>query len=469
MIFFTRTLTLCVAMAATTVLGCQQQDQPTKQETPPLAVSVKTITLGDIPLTQSLAGRTVATEVSEVRPQVNGIIDEILFQEGTMVQAGQPLYRLNIDSYASAVAGAEAALNQATANLGTANAMLLDQQARYEQAHADLARMAGLLEIDAISRQAYDNAVTALKTAEAGVQQAQARIASSEATIKTAESGLAASRLDLERTIIRAPLTGKTGISSVSRGALVSSGQAQSLVTISRLDPIYVDIAQSSADILRLRQGLSEGSTSQGSTEVQLILEDGSVYPLSGQLALADAQVDERTGSITLRAIFPNPEQLLLPGMYVNALVQQSVVTNAALLPPSAVIHSPDGNTQVALVDKNNKIELRDIHLEGTHQGQWIVTAGLSSGDRVITVGGNKLSVGQNVIIKPSTKQHATLSPTGQNSVLAPQNNTPPHLPVAAVPPPRPADPSPTTEPVPSADAPQSLSFEEQQALAQAD
>lgn len=456
--------------------ACQPQ-KPTQQETPPPVVSVQTINLAPIALTETLSGRTLATETAEVRPQVNGIVEEILFQEGAMVQTGQPLYRINTDNYTSAVAGSEAALNQAQANVATAQAALISQQARYEQARADLARFQGLLEIDAISQQVYDNAITALKTAEAGVQQAQANLASTEATVKAAESGLAATRLDLERTIIKAPLTGKTGISSVTRGAMVAAGQGQSLVTISRLDPIYVDITQSSADILALRQRLADGSASQGSTEVELILEDGSLYPLRGELTFANAQVDEKTGSITLRAIFPNPEHLLLPGMYVNALLEQNVVNNAALLPQTAIIRTPDGKPTVALVDKTGKVQLRPVTLGGTHQGQWVVTEGLQNGDRVISVGGGKLKPAQQVTVKaetPSTPAPST--PSGQNSVLAP--TTVPQTPAPQAPPQVQA-PTPQVQQAKTTQAADNppdlpsdslvLSPEEEQALAQAD
>lgn len=455
MTFSLRTLAVCTALALTTLTACNKHNDQaaSQQEMPPPTVEVQVVTLEPIASTQALAGRTVATETSEVRPQVSGMIDEILFQEGAMVQAGQPLYRINTDNYASSVAGAEAALNQARANVTTAQATLASKKALHDQAVADLNRMQGLLEIEAISRQAYDNAVTAVRTAEAGVRQAEANIASSEATVRAAEAGLAASQLDLNRTIVRAPLTGKSGISSVTKGALVSAGQANSLVTISRLDPIYVDIAQSAAEILRLREQLASGEASVGTMAVTLTLEDGSTYPATGQLTLSNAQVDETTGTVKLRAIFPNPEQLLLPGMYVNAHINQTVVNNATLLPQTAVTRTPQGTPQVYVVGADNKVLLRDITISGTHEGQWLVTGGLSSGDKVVTVGGAKLKPEQVVSIKPA-KANATGNsapvPSGHNSVLA----TAPNQTASASTPTPPAQPVPTpvqATPTPSA------------------
>lgn len=436
--FSYRTLAIAAALSLVAISGCNKQDSAEKaavqQQMPKTTVDVQLITLGDVPLSQRVSGRVAALESSEVRPQVSGIIEEILFQEGGFVQAGQPLYRINADSYNSAVAANEAALNQANANVGVARSAILAQQAVLEQARADLARIESLSDIDAVSKQARDQAHTNVKTAQAALQQAQANLESAQAAARSAQAGVNASRLDQGRTIVRAPISGKVGISSVSRGALVAAGQATALVTISRTDPIFVDITQTSADLLKLRQQLASGEAQQGTTEVGLTLEDGSVYPGMGRLAIANAQVNESTGSITLRAVFPNPEQILIPGMYVNAELNQSMTSNAALIPQSAVMRTPTGDTQVYVVNAANKIEVRSITTAGTHQGSWVVTAGLNNGDRLVILGVDKVKPDQEVEVRTlpnatdTTNQGATtLAPTapaqppqGHNSVLAP-------------------------------------------------
>lgn len=397
-----RAVVLCLTalLFGTSLVACTEQDTPkkdekTEQARPSVVVDVEVVELSELPMSNTFSGRVLAVESSEVRPQVSGIIDEILFQEGAMVQAGQPLYRINADSYANSVAAAEASLNQAHANVGTAKASVVNHQAVLEQARADLARLKGLLEAEAISQQAYDQAVTKVRTSEASVEQARATLASAEATVRSAEAGLSASRLDLNRTIIRAPISGRSGISAVTKGALVASGQAASLVTISRLDPVFVDISQSTSEILKLRQKFATGQANQGTTEVQLVLEDGTTYPIVGQLAVANTQVDEATGSVKLRAVFPNPHGVLLPNMYVNARLSQSVAPHAVLLPQSAIIRTPQGDTQVYIVNKDKKIETRKVKTEGTVDGRWLVTEGLKTGDHVVVMGGAKVKPDQ--------------------------------------------------------------------------
>lgn len=440
MTFTPRLATLAMAIALTTLAGTltacgdKNPSPAAQQQMPPATVEVQIIELGTLPIIETFSGRVTAFETSEVRPQASGIIDEILFQEGSMVKEGQPLYRINTDNYASSVAANEAALNQARANIGTARANILAQKALYDKARADLARYEELLKVDAISQQTYDQAITNVKTTKASLEQAEANLASSEAMARSAEAGVNASRLDLSRTIVRAPISGKSGLSAVTKGALVASGQATPLVTISRLDPIYVDITQSSSELLKLRQRLASGG-SQGSAEVQLILEDGTPYPLLGELTVATAQVDESTGTVTLRAIFANPDGILLPGMYINTRLNQSIAENATLVPKTAVTLTPKGEAQVYVVGKDNKIEVRPITTGGTMDGHWIVTDGLKTGDKVVVMGGAKVKPEQQVEVKiaqalPTTGQattqeqagQATLPPqkAGQSSVLSP-------------------------------------------------
>nr|WP_227680720.1 efflux RND transporter periplasmic adaptor subunit [Psychrobacter proteolyticus] len=220
--------------------------------------------------------------------------------------------------------------------------------------------------------------------------------------------------------MVRAPLTGRTDRSSFTAGTLVSAGQADPLVTISRLDPIYVDISQSSSELLKLRQQIADGTAQPGMNSVELVLEDGSVYPVRGKLALSEAKVDESTGAVTLRAIFPNSNNMLLPGMYVTARLTQSVITNAALVPQSAVTRTPKSETQVYIVDENNKIQVRPVTINGTYDGQWVVTEGLKAGDKVVVIGGAKVKPEQEVVAKPL--ESANPAPAAQN---APNTKTP--------------------------------------------
>jgi membrane fusion protein (multidrug efflux system) len=221
--------------------------------------------------------------------------------------------------------------------------------------------------------------------------------------------------LDLNRTIVRAPLTGRSDRSSVTAGTLVNASQSEPLVTISRLDPIYVDISQSSSELLQLRQQIAEGKAQAGMNSVELVLEDGSVYPVRGKLALSEAKVDQSTGAVTLRAIFPNPNNVLLPGMYVSARLTQSVIPNAALVPQSAVMRTPKGDSQVYIVDENNQIQVRPVTINGTYDGQWVVTDGLSSGDKLVVIGGSKVKPEQEVVVKPLENANgASATPTAK-------------------------------------------------------
>ncbi|HSP84149.1 MAG TPA: efflux RND transporter periplasmic adaptor subunit [Psychrobacter sp.] len=413
-------LVIATVLSGAVLVGCDKKedaagDAAAQQQMPPSVVNVQTVTFGTVPQVQTFSGRTAAYQTADVRPQVNGIIDEVLFREGSNVKKGQPLYRINTDNYATSITTGQAAIAQAEANYQTAlannanaKADLASRQASLSQAQNDLQRLQGLVAIDAISKQQYDQAQTTVRTAQAAVQsanaaigQSQAGIESAKAGIQTAKAGLQASTLDLNRTIVRAPISGRTDRSSVTAGTLVSSGQPTPLVTISRLDPIYVDISQSSSELLKLRQQISAGKAQAGMNSVELVLEDGSTYPVRGELALSEAKVDESTGAVTLRAVFPNNSNILLPGMYVSARLTQSVITNAALVPQSAVMRSTKSETQVYIVDENNKIQVRPVTINGTYQGQWVVTDGLQAGDKVVIIGGAKVKPEQEVIAKP--------------------------------------------------------------------
>lgn len=427
-------LVIASVLSATVLVGCDNKEdaaagENAQQQMPPAVVNVQTVSFDTVPQVQTFSGRTAAYQTADVRPQVSGVIDEVLFREGSNVKKGQPLYRINTDNYTTSVASGQAAVAQAQANRQTAiannanaKAELASRQASLAQAINDFQRLKGLVEIDAISKQQYDQAQTQVRTAQAALEsaraavgQTEASIRSAEAGIKTAQSNLDASALDLNRTIVRAPLTGRSDRSNVTAGTLVNASQSEPLVTISRLDPIYVDISQSSSELLQLRQQIAEGKAQAGMNSVELVLEDGSVYPVRGKLALSEAKVDQSTGAVTLRAIFPNPNNVLLPGMYVSARLTQSVIPNAALVPQSAVMRTPKGDSQVYIVDENNQIQVRPVTINGTYDGQWVVTDGLSSGDKLVVIGGSKVKPEQEVVVKPLENANgASATPTAK-------------------------------------------------------
>jgi membrane fusion protein (multidrug efflux system) len=324
-----------------------------------------------VPLEIELAGRTKAYETSEVRPQVSGVIKARNFVEGSVVRQGQTLYEIDSSLY-------RAAASQARANLANA-------EAAYAAAQAKAERFKPLVQIEAVSKQDYTDAVAAAKQAAAQVQQ-------SKAALQTAQ-------INLRFTRVPAPISGHIGRSVVTTGALVTDGQAQPLTTIERLDPMYVDIQQSSADVIALRQELSKGGVMPADADVQLLLQDGSVYPQTGKIEFAEAIVDPSTGSVTLRARFPNPRGLLLPGMFVRARLSQAIAPNAILAPQQAVSRDPRGNATVYVIGPDNKAELRTVTAERTVGDKWLVTKGLSAGDKVITEGLDRIKPGQ--LVRP--------------------------------------------------------------------
>lgn len=337
-----------------------------------------------VSLTTELAGRVTPYETSDVRPQVNGLITARLFEEGDMVRRGQPLYRVDPAPYAAQAANARAALARARAAIGSTQA---------------LARRYGeLVKINAISRQEYDNAVAA-------AQQAQADVAAQQAALRSAQ-------IDLARTTITAPISGRIGRSIATTGALVSAQQAEALTTIQRLDPIYVDVTQSSAEILKLRQQIMAGRVSRdGTARVRLKLEDGSTYPIEGTLKFADVSVDPQTGSQTIRAVFSNPNGLLLPGMFVRAELVEGVQASAILVPQRAVTRDEKGKATVLVVGAQNKVEPRAIETSRTSGDSWIVTGGIRPGDRIIVEGAMLLRPGM-----PVTPQPFGAKPQGQGA-----------------------------------------------------
>ena len=363
--------------------GCGRGAQ--QQPPPPPQVSYVTIAEQPVTLSVELPGRTSAYETSDVRPQVNGLVQARLFQEGDMVRAGQPLYRIDPAPYQAQVASASAALGRARAAIGST---------------AALARRYGeLVRINAISRQEAENATT-------GADQAQSDVAAQQAALRSA-------RIDLGRTTVRAPIAGRIGRSTFTTGALVTAAQADALTTIQRLDPIYVDIQQSSADLLKLRQQILAGQVSRDAdARVKLLLENGSTYRAEGRLRFADVTVDPTTGSQVIRAIFTNADGLLLPGMYVRALLVDGVEARAMLVPQRAVSRDERGNATVMVVGRDNKVAPRTLQTSRTVGEDWLVTGGVRPGDRVIVEGGMTLRPGMAVTPSPWNASAKPAAPT---------------------------------------------------------
>lgn len=325
----------------------------------PKAVGFVTIQPTAVPVTVELAARTVAFQSSEVRPQVTGVIQRRFFEEGSIVRRGQPLYQIDPSLY-------RAAANEARA--GVANA-----QATFEAAKVRADRFRPLAEAEAISRQDYTDAV-------ATQRQARAQIELNRAQFDTA-------RTNLRFTTVPAPISGRIGRSLFTVGALVSNTQADPLATIQQLDPMFVDIQQSAADLLALRRNLASGGVTPASATVRLKLEDGSDYGRTGTVEFAEVVVDQATGTVTLRARFPNPDGLLLPGMFVRAVFSQAVQQNAFLVPQAAVQRDPRGSATLFVVGAGNKAEQRTVDASRTVGSNWVVTKGLKPGDRIITQG----------------------------------------------------------------------------------
>jgi membrane fusion protein (multidrug efflux system) len=332
----------------------------------PITVGYVVVQRGSAPIQQDLPARVNAFQVSEVRPQVSGTIQRRLFQEGSIVRQGQTLYQIDASMYQAQAAQASANLQSARANAEAARTLA----SRYKP----------LVEQQAISKQDYTNAV------------AQARIA--DASIAQNSAALRAAQVNLRWTRVPAPITGRVGLSNVTEGALVTSGQADSLTTITRLDPIYVDIQQSAADLLTLRRSLSQGGAMTTAAQVRLKLPDGSYYGATGTVEFSEVLVDQTTGTVTIRARFPNPQAVLLPGMFVNAEFAQAVDTSAFLVPQQAVQRDPQGNATVWIVGPGDKAVQRKVNADRTQGAYWVVTSGLSGGEKIITQGTQNLIPG---------------------------------------------------------------------------
>lgn len=355
-----------------TVSGCGKQSSAvTKAPGMPPEVGVVVAQRQRVALTTELAGRTSAYLVAEVRPQVSGIIQKRLFTEGGDVKAGEVLYQIDPATYQAVYNSAKAALDKSEANLVPARL----KADRYKE----------LVKINAVSQQDYDDAAATLKQAEADVEAAKAALESA--------------RINLAYTRVTAPIAGRIGRSSVTTGSLVTANQAAPLSTIQQLDPVYVDVARSSADLLRMKQSLSTGQIKNNGREakVKLILEDGTSYPLTGTFKFSDVTVDQSTGSVIIRTIFPNPKNVLLPGMYVRTILEEGVNEQAILVPQQGVTRDPAGNAIALVVGPGEKIEQRVLKVSRVVGDKWLVTEGIDQGDRVVVEGVQKARPGMAV------------------------------------------------------------------------
>lgn len=354
-------------LAAVLLLSaCADKAQPAP---PATEVGFVTLTTQAVPITTELTGRVTSQAVSEVRPQVNGIIRRRLFEEGAYVRAGQPLYEIDSRVY-------EASRNEASAQLQNAQAQLTTAQAK-------ASRYEGLTEMDAVSGQDADDVTAAARQARASVAQAQAALRSAE--------------LNLGFTRITAPISGRIGRSLLTQGALVTANQADPLATIQAMDPVFIDITESSTRILEIRKALANGGLSAASASVTLILDDGTEYEQAGTITFTDAVVDEATGAVTIRARIPNPNSLLLPGMFVRVRIEEGVVPNGVLAPQQGISRSTGGQATAMVLTADNTVEQRKVVTYRAIGDQWLITSGLKAGDRLIVEGTSKASVGQTV------------------------------------------------------------------------
>ncbi|MCQ8878661.1 efflux RND transporter periplasmic adaptor subunit [Pseudoalteromonas shioyasakiensis] len=366
------------ALASAVILsGCDQSPQASQQAPKATPVGVVTLKSQPLTLTKELPGRVAASQVSEIRPQVSGIIQSRLFTQGAEVKKGQALYQIDASTFEAQVATSKAAITKAKASIANAKA----KSERYDE----------LLKIKAVSQQDFDEADASYKGAEADLLTAQAQL-------KTAQ-------INLDYSKVKSPISGQIGKSNVTAGALVSANQATALATVTQLDPIYVDLTQSSSELTRLKKAIANGELDKDlalHSNVELKMEDGSIYPHQGRLQFSEVTVDPSTGSVTLRAEFPNPEKLLLPGMYVRAVIVEGVKNNAILAPQRGISRNTKGEPTAMVVSKDNTVEPRVLKTDRTVGSNWLITEGLNDGDKLIVEGLQKIAPGAPVNAVPA-------------------------------------------------------------------
>ena len=363
--------------------GCEGGEDAAQAQRPTPEVGYVVAQASAVPVAVELAGRIAAFEMSEVRPQVTGLIRRRLFTEGAVVRAGQTLYEIDTRLYRAASAEAEANLASAVATA--------------EAARVRAERLKPLAEAQAVAAQDYTDAEATARQAAAAVRQARAR--------------LQTANVNLQFTRVPAPISGRIGRSLFTVGALVTGNQAEPLAVIQGVDPVFVDIQQSSADLLSLRRALARGGAVPGSTTVSLLLEDGSEYGPRGVVQFSEVMVNAETGTVTLRARIPNPEGLLLPGMFVRARFEQAIDTDAILVPQAAVTRNARGEASVFVVDAGNKAAERKVRADRTVGNDWVVTEGLKPGDKVIVQGLAKLKPGAPIKPVPASKPQVIGAP----------------------------------------------------------
>ncbi|WP_175768865.1 efflux RND transporter periplasmic adaptor subunit [Burkholderia cenocepacia] len=384
---------ITVATAAVFLAACGKKESAPPPQTP--EVGVVTVQPQAVPVFTDLPGRTSAFLVAQVRARVDGIVLRREFTEGTDVKVGQRLYKIDPAPYIAALNSAKATLAKAQANLVTQNALV----ARYKV----------LVAANAVSKQDYDNAV-------ATQGQAAADVAAGKAAVDTAQ-------INLGYTDVVSPISGRVGISQVTPGAYVQASQATLMSTVQQLDPVYVDLTQSSLEGLKLRQDVQSGrlkTSGPGAAKVSLILEDGKTYSEPGKLQFSDVTVDQTTGSVTIRAVFPNPGRVLLPGMFVRARIEEGVNENAFLVPQIGVTHDQKGQAIAMVVNASNKVEPRPLKTTGMQGQNWIVEGGLQAGDHVIVQGVDKVRPGATVKTVPAQLAPAADAASGAAAPAAP-------------------------------------------------
>jgi len=411
-----RIVTIGVLVVGLITSGCGSQQAAPKPAIP--EVAILTVQPERVVLTTELPGRTSAYRIAEIRPQVNGIIQKRLFNEGSDVKAGDVLYQIDpapfqaaYDNAAANVAVMRKTADRARAALEASIAGVMRQRATMELARTNRWRIEELFKGRAVSASQRDQAVTEAEVAEATLRAAEAQVESdreavamAEASIQQAEAALKTVRINLGYTRVTAPIIGRIGKSNVTSGALVTAYQPMALATIQQLDPIYVDVLQSTTELLRLQRRLEDGRLHNGGknqSKVRLILEDGSTYPLEGTLQFRDVTVEPTTGSVILRVVVPNPKGLLLPGMFLRAVVQEGVSNQVILIPQQAVSRDPKGNPVALIVDGEGKVEQRMLMLDRAIGDRWLVASGLAPGERVIVEGVQKVRPGAAVKVIP--------------------------------------------------------------------
>lgn len=359
-----------IILSATLLAGCNDQDEKQAHPQQP-QVTVHIVKTAPLAVTTELPGRTSAFRIAQVRPQVSGIILQRHFTEGSDVEAGQSLYQIDPATY-------QADYDSAKAELGKS-------EAAAQIAHLTVKRYVPLVGTKYISQQEYDQAI-------ADARQADAVVVAAKASVESA-------RINLAYTKVTSPISGRIGKSNVTEGALVTNGQTTELATVQQLDPIYVDVTQSSSDFMRLKQSVEQGNLQKENTanNVELLMENGQPYPLKGTLQFSDVTVDESTGSITLRAVFPNPQHTLLPGMFVRARVDEGVQPDAMLVPQQGVTRTPRGDATVMVVNNDSTAETRNVIATQAIGDQWLISDGLKTGDKVIVSGLQKAHPGAKV------------------------------------------------------------------------